>query len=49
MGQSENIKLRRYEKLQFCLDIPIKCGDIAGEILLNAAIEAEQTFKYIGP
>ena len=31
------------------MDLPIKCGDTAGNILLNAAIEAEQTFKYIGP
>ena len=31
--------------LQFCLDIQIKCANIADEIL-NKRIDAERTFKH---
>ena len=33
---------------KFLLDIQTKCGDIANEILI-AAIDAERTFKCMGP
>ena len=33
---------------QFLLNIPTKCGDIVNE-MLNAAIDAEQTFKCKWP
>ena len=33
---------------KFLLDIQTKCGDIANEIL-DAAIDAERTFKYKWP
>ena len=33
---------------KFLLDIPTQCGNIANEIL-NAAIDAERTFKYKWP
>ena len=33
---------------KFLLDIQTKCGDIANEIL-NAAIDAERTFKWKWP